>query len=69
MGRFEGVTWIKEGGRNTYLYLFAHHPIERSKHSDHRDPQQWDFYVLMARDIKAEKQKSLSLSAIRKLGA
>ncbi len=45
-GRYEdGVTWIGEAGRNAQIYVLCHHPIcDRS--ADHRDPFQWEFFVI-----------------------
>ena len=41
-----------------HLYVFAHHGI-CDDHADHRDPQQWRFYVVAARDLPNVKQLGL----------
>lgn len=64
-----GIEWVPEVGRHTDIYLFAHHPVEDISIADHRDPYQWDFYVLGSSQIVAPKQKTISLSSIRFLKA
>ncbi len=54
-----GTQWIAEAGRPAHLYVFAHHGIY-ADHADHRDPAQWEFYVVDTRDLPDIKQAALS---------
>ncbi len=45
-GYFTGDSWYKEQGRPASIYVFAHHPGVEPGTVDHRDAQQWQFYVL-----------------------
>jgi hypothetical protein len=63
VGRWErGDQWVEERGRNADLFIFAWHPVTDAG-ADHRDPQQWQFFVVAERDLPA--QGSLSLSRVR----
>lgn len=44
-GRFEGLEWVSDPGRQAHIYVFAHHFVDEDS-ADHRDPDQWDFYVI-----------------------
>ena len=58
-GHWEGGTeWIAKVGRPAHLYVFAHHGIYED-HADHRDPSQWDFYVVPTSALPDIKQMSL----------
>jgi hypothetical protein len=63
-GRWEGPDWIAEPGRNAGLYIFAHQPVSTDL-ADHRDPQQWVFYVVAAAELP--EGASLSLQRVRSL--
>lgn len=64
-GRWEeGDRWVPEPGRNADIFIFAWHPVT-SAEADHRDPNQWEFFVLPERDLPA--QATITLSRIRKL--
>lgn len=64
-GRWEqGDRWVEERSRNAEIFIFAWHPVA-DKTADHRDPRQWQFFVIAERDLPA--QKSISLSRIRQL--
>ena len=58
-GRWEGPHWISEVGRAADVYIFAHHPIADST-ADHRDPNQWQFYVIPTRLLPDTQRLSLS---------
>lgn len=60
----EGDKWVAEPGRNADIFIFAWHPIA-DETADHRDPEQWLFYVV--REDRLPPQKSISLAAIRAL--
>lgn len=57
-----GTEWIAGIGRPAHLYIFAHHGIYED-HADHRDPSQWDFYVVPTSALPDIKQ--ISLGTIR----
>jgi hypothetical protein len=64
-GRYEdGDRWIAERSRNAEIFIFAWHPITDAS-ADHRNPQQWEFYVVP--EAALPKQGSISLSSIRRL--
>jgi hypothetical protein len=54
-----GTEWIAQVGRPAHIYIFAHHGIY-ANHADHRDPSQWQFYVVATRDLPDVKQVALS---------
>ena len=57
-GRNEAYGWVAEYGRAAHLYVFAHHPIFDDC-ADHRDPNQWDFYVVPSSLLPTVKQLAL----------
>jgi hypothetical protein len=63
-GHWEGAVWIEAAGRRAQIYVFAHHPVEDLS-ADHRDPEQWRFYVVRAVDLP--DSKTLALSRVRAL--
>ncbi|MEO6199470.1 MAG: hypothetical protein ABIO68_06005 [Sphingomicrobium sp.] len=64
-GRWEdGDRWVEEVSRNAEIYIFGWHD-RADEGADHREPDQWQFFVVPERDMPA--QKSLSLSTLRKL--
>lgn len=64
-GRWEdGDKWIAEPGRNADIFIFAWHPHGGAA-ADHRDPEQWLFYVIP--EPVLPPHKSISLSAIHAL--
>lgn len=63
-GRWEGATWIAEPGRNADVFVFAWHPVTDST-ADHRDPEQWLFFVVAEAALPAAK--SLSLQTLERL--
>lgn len=64
-GRWEeGDRWVPEAGRNAEIFVFAWHPITTGD-ADHREPDQWQFFVVPERDLPA--QKTISLSKVRQL--
>ncbi len=64
------MAWTEAGGwagdisRQATLYIFAWHPFVNAS-ADHRDPDQWEFY-LIATD-KLPNQNSMGLSMIKSL--
>lgn len=63
-GRYEGHIWIEEKGRAAQIYIFAHHIIS-DKTADHKDPTQWEFYVIAASALP--NQKTISLNPLKSL--
>lgn len=50
------------------LYLFAWHPVPQLRQADHRDPQQWQFFLIPER-LLPEKKKTLGLRPVQKTAA
>ena len=48
------------------LYIFAWHDVSREDEADHRDPAQWEFYVVKSDELP-KGQKTISLKAVKKL--
>jgi hypothetical protein len=65
-GYYIGAEWVSAPGRNADLYVLAHHPVVNDR-ADHRDPQQWRFFVLRTIDLPHVKQ--ISLAAVRRLSS
>lgn len=63
-GRYEGQIWVEEKGRAAQIYVFAHHIIS-DQTADHKDPTQWEFYVIAASDLP--NQKTISLNPLKSL--
>lgn len=64
-GRWEdGDRWIEERSRNADIFIFGWHDRTDAK-ADHREPNQWQFFVVAERDFP--KQKSLGLSTLHRL--
>ena len=63
-------TWVDEKGwygqlvRHATLYVFAWHPLVDTT-ADHRDPNQWEFFLVRSRSLP--NQKSLSLNGVKAL--
>ena len=59
-GYWEGGTeWIAKAGRPAHLYVFAHHSIYGDA-ADHRDPMQWEFYVVPSNALPDVKKLGLA---------
>jgi len=56
--------WVPEPGRQAQIYILAHHPIADDS-ADHRDPAQWDFYVIATSALPATRR--ISLTSLRRL--
>ena len=64
--RYEGPTWITETSRNAELFVFGWHPVTDPT-ADHRDPAQWQFYVVP--ETALPQQKSISLAALQRMAS
>jgi hypothetical protein len=59
-GFWENQTvWIDLPGRSAHIYVLAHHPVA-GVDADHRDPLQWDFYVVPTCKLPPTKRVSLA---------
>ena len=56
--------WHDEPGRQAHIYVFAWHPIPDDT-ADHRDPSEWEFYVIA--EHRLPDQKSISLNPLRRI--
>ncbi|MDO9384272.1 MAG: hypothetical protein Q7T86_15575 [Hyphomicrobiaceae bacterium] len=64
-----GAQWVATPGRPADIYIFAWHPLFHPIGDvDHTDPEQWEFHLLAER-LLPKAQKTISLSALKKLGA
>jgi hypothetical protein len=61
-----GTVWIPTPGRNAELYVFAWHPETNPEVADHRDPDQWQFFVVPEPAL-SRTARTISLSAVRRL--
>lgn len=66
----DGVTWVPLSvpARLADIYVFAWHPVADRMRADHRDANQWQFFVLPERALPPD-QKSISLNPLRRLTA
>jgi hypothetical protein len=62
----EKSKWVDAPGRAAAIYIFAHHPVFDPAVADHREPQQWQFYVVAARELP-KLAKSIGISGVRRL--
>lgn len=64
-GLYDEDGWRSQRARFADIYVFAWHPVADAKLVDHRDPAQWEFYVLPASDLP--EQKTIALTRLRTL--
>jgi len=64
-GRWDGADWIADPGRFAHMYTFGDHPVA-DETADHRDPMQWDFYVVPTVDLPPSA-RSISIKSVRTL--
>lgn len=55
-----------DANRRADLYLFAWNPVPHLRQADHRNPQQWQFFV-MPDNLLPLKQKTISLRPLQKI--
>lgn len=60
----DGARWVPGRSRNADIFLFAWHD-RTDEEADHRDRDQWQFYVV--REVDLPDQKSLGLPTIQSL--
>jgi len=59
-----GAVWTKEAGRPAHVYVFAWNGRVGTA-ADHRNPDQWEFFVIPTRTLPT--QKTLRLSRVSKI--
>lgn len=57
--------FVVSAARHAHIYVFAHHPVWEIELADHRDPKQWVFYVVDARQLVIAKQQTIALNSVR----
>ena len=60
----DGQGWRGELTRHATIYVFAWHPLVDST-ADHRDPNQWEFFLVHSRFLPS--QNSISLNGLKEL--
>ena len=65
-GYYEGARWTEGRRRYADIFVLAHHPRDDAD-ADHRDPHQWDFYVVRETCLPSEG-KTITLSGIQSRG-
>ena len=55
----DGAAWVDGVGRNADIYVFAYHPVADST-ADHREPAQWQFYVVLESALPTQKTRALA---------
>jgi hypothetical protein len=63
-GRWEGSVFVAEPGRAAHMYVLAYHE-RRDDSADHRDPRQWEFFVIRSEDIPLVAR--IGLGSVRRL--
>lgn len=63
-GRYERQAWIAGRSRNAEIFVFGWHPVTDAS-ADHREPAQWQFFVVAEAHLPA--QASLGLPALARL--
>ncbi len=66
-GFFEGQQYIERPGRNADINILAWHPLADRSSVDHRDPAQWEFFVVRSTALKATK--TIGLAGVKSLTA
>ena len=61
-----GGRWVRTPARRADIYIFAWHDEKRSEHADHRDPDQWLFYVAPEKYLPDNKGK-IRLTELEKI--
>jgi hypothetical protein len=60
-----GTHWLSSFGRPADLYIFAWHSVVDAALADHREPAQWQFFVVPEAELPTA-QKTISLSTVRR---
>ena len=62
----DGSRWVDSPGRPADLYVIAWHDERRSGHADHRDPNQWLFFVVAEQDLPTDG-KNIGLAGLKEI--
>ena len=54
-------------GGHAHLYVFAYHPVA-DETADHREPTQWEFYLMPTDALPPPPAKSIALTRIQMIG-
>jgi hypothetical protein len=65
----DGLRWVQETARHAHIYVFARHPVTDIALADHRDPSQWDFYVIPSFKLLLPAQRTIALGSIIQLSS
>ena len=65
-GSYEGKDWIVSSGRLADMYVFAWHATA-DQSADHRNPEQWMFYVVKSEALP--NQGTIGLSSVKGIAA
>lgn len=57
--------WVDQRSRSADLYVFTWHSLTDITITDHRDPDQWQFFVLATSELP--EQKTIALASLRAL--
>ena len=60
----DGSRWVDSPGRMADLYVFAWHGESRDGYADHRDINQWEFFVVAEQDLP-KNQKHIGLTGLK----
>ena len=60
-----GSEWVPKPGRHAHIYILAWHPIADETEADHRDPAQWLFFIVPAKQLPQD-QKTISRTVVEK---
>lgn len=60
-----GAEWVPKSGRHANIYILGWHPIVDNTKADHRDPAQWMFFVVPAKQLPPN-QKTISRTVVEK---
>jgi hypothetical protein len=58
-----GTKWVARPGRCADIYVCAYHPVVDAS-AEHRDPSQWQFYVVAADRLPNQKTIALSILSL-----
>ena len=58
-----GTDWVAKPGRHAEVYILSWHP-RTDEATDHRNPDQWIFYVINVRDLP--EQTTIALSRLER---
>ena len=62
-GTQDGSRWVNSPGRPADLYVFAWYDESRDGYADHRDTNQWLFFVVAEQDLP--KNRTIGLAGLK----